>query len=404
MNRETVISIEEARNYLVNYHNLNQARDFNGIEGVIQCFQQIKSVQYDPLDVVGRNVDLVLQARVSGYESDMLYNLLYHKHKLIDGVDKEMCIYETNEFHNFKRIRKACGERAKATLAYRGQLDALTILDEVRDYIKLNGLTNSRDLSIGECRASRWGHKKLSSAALDYLYCIGELSVKEKRGVHKYYDFTENVVPEELFKKDDFLSDDDFYEWYIKRRIQCVGLLWNKRGGAWQGHYLSDIKIRDKVLNHLIDKDELKAIRIEGIDTPFYFPYEAECYFDCYTDKKHVKFLAPLDNLLWDREMTNRIFKFNYRWEVYTPVNKRKYGYYVLPVLYGTQLVARFEPVKRKKDEPFTIQNWWWEPGIIVTDEMLRQIHHSIKDFARYLSVPYNDTYTNVIMKQKEEL
>ncbi|HKM34022.1 MAG TPA: winged helix DNA-binding domain-containing protein [Lachnospiraceae bacterium] len=404
MNSKAEISIEEARSFLVNYHNLNQARDFKGIDGVIQCFQQIKSIQYDPLDVVGRNADLVLQSRVSGYESSMLYDLLYHQHVLIDGVDKEMCIYVTNEFRNFARIRKASGERAEATLAYRGQSDALNILDEVREYIKLNGLTNNKDLSIGESRASRWGHKKLSSAALDYLYCTGELIVKEKRGVQKYYDFAENVVPKELLKEDDFLSDEDYLEWYIKRRIQCVGLLWNKRGGAWQGHYLSDIKMREKVLNRLIDKGELKMVHIEGMDKPFYFPYEAECFFNSDTDKKYVKFLAPLDNMLWDREMIKRIFKFDYRWEVYTPVDKRKYGYYVLPVLYGTQLVARFEPCKSKKDEPFMIKNWWWEPGVIVTDEMLRQIHHSIKDFARYLSVPSKDTYTNVIMMQKEEL
>lgn len=145
----------------------------------------------------------------------------------------------------------------------------MNVLDEVRAYVKLNGLTNSKDLSIGESRASRWGHKKLSSAALDYLYCTGELSVKEKRGTYKYYDFTENVVPRKLLKEDDFLSNDDFFEWYIKRRIESVGLLWNKRGGAWQGHYLSNIKMREKVINHLIDRDELQVVHIEGMDTPF---------------------------------------------------------------------------------------------------------------------------------------
>jgi uncharacterized protein YcaQ len=58
----------------------------------------------------------------------------------------------------------------------------LNILEEVRDYIRKNGMTSSKDLSIGEGRVSRWGHKKLSSAALDYLYCRGELTVKEKKG------------------------------------------------------------------------------------------------------------------------------------------------------------------------------------------------------------------------------
>lgn len=398
------ISKDEARSFLVNYHNLNQAKDFRGIDGVKECFRQIKSIQYDPLDVVGRNADLVLQARVSGYEPSMLYDLLYKSHELIDGFDKEMCIYETKEFHNFKRIRAACGESTKGTLACRGQLGALDILEEVRAYIRHNGLTCSKDISIGESRASRWGHKKLSSAALDYLYCTGELSVKEKRGVQKYYDFTENVVPKEIVGQEDLKSDEEFLKWYIIRRLHSVGLLWNKRGGAWQGHYLSDIKSRETVLNHLTLMGEVQMIYVQGIDSPFYLSRESEQFLNIKSNKSQVKFLAPLDNMLWDREMVKGIFDFDYRWEVYTPIVKRKYGYYVLPVLYKNQLIGRFEAEKRKNDEPFTIKNWWWEPDIIVTDEMLEQIHHAIRDFARYLSVPCKDSYINVIMKQKEKL
>ena len=401
MNKVKVeISLEEARSFLVNYHNLNEVREYRGIDGIIQCFQQLKSIQYDPLNVVGRNADLVLQSRVRDYEPSMLYDLLYRQHRLIDGFDKEMCIYEADEYVSFARVRKANVKRTEATLAYRGQLDALNIVEEVRDYIKKNGMTSSKDLSIGESRESRWGHKKLSSAALDYLYCRGDLAIKEKRGTQKYYDFTDNVLAKELLEADDFIDDTEFLQWYIKRRIQCVGLLWNKRGGSWQGHYLSDKKTRENVINHLVDTKKLQVVYIEGIDTPFYFPYEAECHF-AYPNKGHVKFLAPLDNMLWDREMINRIFHFDYRWEVYTPVDKRKYGYYVLPVLYGTKLIARFEPYKSKKEEPFMIKNWWWEPGITVTDVMLDQIHRSIKNFARYLSVPCKESYTNVIMKKE---
>lgn len=404
MNKVKVeISLEEARSFLVNYHNLNEVREYRGIDGIIQCFQQLKSIQYDPLNVVGRNADLVLQSRVRDYEPSMLYDLLYRQHRLIDGFDKEMCIYEADEYVNFARVRKANVKRTEATLAYRGQLDALNIVEEVRDYIKKNGMTSSKDLSIGESRESRWGHKKLSSAALDYLYCRGDLAIKEKRGTQKYYDFTDNVLAKELLEADDFIDDTEFLQWYIKRRIQCVGLLWNKRGGSWQGHYLSDKKTRENVINHLVDTKKLQVVYIEGIDTPFYLPYEAQCHFN-YPNKGHVKFLAPLDNMLWDREMINRIFHFDYRWEVYTPVDKRKYGYYVLPVLYGTKLIARFEPYKSKKDEPFMIKNWWWEPEITITDVMLGEIHRTIKDFARYLSVPCKESYTDVIMKKEEKL
>jgi uncharacterized protein YcaQ len=402
MSREVIISMEEARSFLVNYHNLNQAGNLKGIDGVMQCFRQMKSIQYDPLDVVGRNADLVLQARVSGYEPGMLYELLYQRNELIDGFDKEMCIYATSEFGKLNRIREACGESAKRTMTYRGQLDALNVLDDVREHVKMCGPTGSKDISIGESRVCSWGHKKLSSAALDYLYCIGELSVREKRGVQKYYDFTENVIPKEILGQEEFENDRKFLEWYIKRRVQSVGLLWNKRGGAWQGHFLSDMKMREEILNYLVDIGEVQMVLIEGIASPFYMAREDEKFFKVSLDKKYVKFLAPLDNMLWDREMAKRIFDFDYRWEVYTPVDKRKYGYYVLPVLYGNQLVARFEPEKRKKDEPFSIKNWWWESGITITDELLEQIQRAIEDFARYLSVQSLGTYENVILKKEK--
>ncbi|NLN66329.1 MAG: hypothetical protein GX144_13180, partial [Clostridiaceae bacterium] len=91
MNKGKVeISLEEARSFMVNYHNLNEVREYRGIDGIIQCFRQLKRIQYDPLNVVGRNADLVLQSRVSDYEPSMLYDLLYRQHKLIDGFDKEM--------------------------------------------------------------------------------------------------------------------------------------------------------------------------------------------------------------------------------------------------------------------------------------------------------------------------
>ena len=76
-----------------------------------------------------------------------------------------------------------------------------------------------------------------------------------------------------------------------------------------------------------------------------------------------LSFIAPLDNLIWDRKMIEFLFGFSYRWEVYKPAVERVYGYYVLPVFFDNMFVARFEPVRDKKNRQLTIKNWWWEPS-----------------------------------------
>jgi hypothetical protein len=95
--------------------------------------------------------------------------------------------------------------------------------------------------------------------------------------------------------------------------------------------------------------------------------------------------MAPLDNLLWDRRMLKELFDFDYRWEVYVPADKRRYGYYVLPVLYGDRFIARFEPGNDTKRSLLTIKNWWWESGTNPSDVMKADLVGCFRRFLEYL-------------------
>ncbi len=105
------------------------------------------------------------------------------------------------------------------------------------------------------------------------------------------------------------------------------------------------------------------------------------------TEHNYARFLAPLDNLLWDRKMLEMLFGFSYRWEVYTPVAKRKFGYYVLPVLYNDRFVARFEAEPVREAGAFVVRNWWWEPQVVPNDEMRETIAGEMARFAAFLQV-----------------
>jgi uncharacterized protein YcaQ len=76
-----------------------------------------------------------------------------------------------------------------------------------------------------------------------------------------------------------------------------------------------------------------------------------------------VAFLGALDPLIWDRELLRTLFDFDYLWEVYVPPAKRRWGYYVLPILFGDRLVGRIEPRIERKANTLRIVGLWWEPG-----------------------------------------
>lgn len=388
-------SKEEARHMLCRYHNLDGAEALCGKKGVEKIMQRIHSIQYDPLNVVARNADLVLQARVRDYRESDLYDLLYKEHKLVDGLDKEMCIYDSGDFARFKFVRDEYHNHIIPTLEHRNQMGVLEILDDVRDFVKEHGRTGTKDISIGEVRESRWGHKKLSSAALDYLFNKGELCVADKRGTQKYFDLTERVLDGKDFQCDQNMTIENFLEWYIERRIQSIGFLWNKSGGGWQGRFLSENETRSAILQSLLEKNKINEIQVEGIKESFYISKNFQEYMKYQTSNSYVRFIAPLDNMIWDRKMSEVLFDFTYSWEVYTPVAKRKFGYYVLPVLYNGQFIARFEAEPVREAGEFVIKNWWWEPEIKPNDDMKESIVKEMVRFAEFLQI--NNSSQNII-------
>jgi uncharacterized protein YcaQ len=223
---------------------------------------------------------------------------------------------------------------------------------------------------------------------LDYLYAKGDIGVYKKKGSQKVYDLIQNLVPVKILKaKEPFKNDNDFYEWYFLRRIKSIGIHWLKNGGGWNGFYFSDSQLRRQVFESLEKKGVIERIEVPEIKESFYICQDDVKLLHTKPDyDNNVKFLAPLDNLLWDRTMIQKIFNFQYTWEVYVPAEKRKYGYYVLPVLYQNKLVARMEPVKQKS-VPLMIKNWWWEPDIKITKKLQKAVENGLKKFAEYLNV-----------------
>ncbi len=396
------ISKSQFRKFLIYYHGLSTARRFSGLNGIVDYVKQVGCIQYDPLNVVGRNADLVLQSRIDRYSPVMLHQLLYRDKKLVDGWDKMMSIFSIADWPNFSRLR------AHKKLAYenfsrrRKEIELANYSAAVCAAIAQRGPSFARDIKLGTIDRGGWGHSKLSSLMMDYLFHSGVLAIADKKNVQKQYDLIENVFPADLLKSvETFAGDEAFFQWYVKRRIGSIGIYWSKSGDGWLGNFISKRPIRTRAIEQLLADEQIVEIGVENIDETFFvrkIDFSQLIDIDNVSENSAARFIAPLDNIMWDRKLIEKIFNYKYKWEVYKPVNQRQYGYYVLPVLYGDRFVARFEPLHHKKGEPLAIKNWWWEADVVVTAEMLEAINAAFKKFAAYLQADIDEFTLNKML------
>ena len=132
------LSKEQLRKFLVIYQGLHCEKAFKGYTGIKDFVKRVGCVQYDPLNVVGRNIDLILQSRIENYETDMLKKLMYEDRELIDGWDKMMSIYCTEDWPYFERIRISRKSEIEGILERRNSSEAIAYVDRIKKYISEN--------------------------------------------------------------------------------------------------------------------------------------------------------------------------------------------------------------------------------------------------------------------------
>jgi len=353
---------------------------------VMDVFNRLGSIQYDPLDVVTQNASLVLQSRVKNYHTALLSELLYGEHVLMDGWDKMMSIFPSQDFNRFSLLRQEMQRQLKQTVSWRDQSHSLDYLDEVHTYVRHHGACTGKDISFSGTKKGSWGPSRISSIALDYLFHSGQLSVTSRKGSIKHYDLSERVLPQSAIKAEGLSDKEMFLRWYVLRRIGSLGLLWNKSGGGWLGPFIEKKDIRTPVLNTLLEEDRIVRVLVKDVAEPFFCYPEHIDLFESDPVDGCVRFLAPLDNMLWDRNMIKTLFGFAYTWEVYIPPAKRKYGYYVLPILCGEHFLGRMEPERYRHGNKFVVKNLWLESSISMTKTKKAALSAALQDFSEYLA------------------
>lgn len=378
----------QARQFLLLKHGLLGEYKFAGKQGILDFVRQAGCIQYDPIDVCGRNAELVLQSRIKGFTKCMLDELLYRDRSLVDYPDKNLAIIPVEDWPYFERYRQAARQHANRY----PEMQALT--EGVRTHLHNHGALSSDDLKLEGAfswqSAIHWSSgNNVSRSVLEQMYSTGELIIHHKKGTRKYYDIAEKYIQADLLNAPEPLQDElAHHKWRVLRRIGAVGLLWNRASDAWLNIWGLKASQRNETFRQLLDDGRILAVSVEQIKDTLYCRAEdlplLEVVLQNPALKLRCELIAPLDNMLWDRKLLNELFGFDYTWEIYTPAIKRKFGHYVLPLLYGEDFIGRAEIIAERKTGTLFVKNIWYEHGVKITKPLRTAVDDCIRRFASF--------------------
>ncbi len=371
MRVEDILHVDAAtaRRFLVERHHLSTPRSLEaGPDGVRAAFARLGSIQFDPLGVAGRNHDLVLHARVAGYQSSWTDALLYDTRELFEAYNKGLSLLPTPELPWFRVTWDVSQSEHRSGVLSRYE----TTVNEVLERIRTDGPLSSLDFERKTAVDWWWGPTSESRAVLEALADSGILGLARREGNRRYYDLIERLFPADLMAIRPTERDQRRHK--LLSRYRAHGLL----GAGGQAEIFlgcgkarrttadpPDAIIRSELLDEFVADGELVTVDVEGVRGRRYVLDTERDMMQAAqrpsTDVPAVTFLAPLDPFAWDRDLMRSLFGFDYVWEVYVPEHKRRWGYYVLPILFGDRLVGRIEPRIDRANGTVRILGLWWE-------------------------------------------
>ena len=251
---------------------------------IMEFINKVGCIQYDPVDVVGINNDIMLRSRFKNYKKQDLYDLLYEERMLIDGFDKNMSIYPTRDWPYLKRNREKVSDWNKLK---NGEIQK--IAPKIRETIEEKGPICSLDLNIKKKIDWFWSPANIGKAVLEAMYFNGELIVHRKINKRKYYDFTHRHIDEKILNSENPVDSlEKYHDWYLLRRINSIGFLWNKRSDALLGIDNFKAAERNSSFKRLLKNGLIKEFHIEETKEKFYI--STENYNDLQNNRERKRY------------------------------------------------------------------------------------------------------------------
>ena len=358
------VTAEAARRFLVARHFLAPARSIEGgPDAVLEFLRRFGSIQYDPIAVAGRSHDLVLHARVADYDPGWC-ELLYERREVFEAVNKGLSFVLTTDYPWFRGTQS---RNARRVLAENDEA-AERVLEQVR----ADGPLSALDFERQHGATVDWFgvRTNIVRAVLEAYTVTGVLGLARRDGSRRYYDVIERLLPPDVLERELPLRDQLRHK--MLSRYRAHGLLGASSGGdvfgglgpAKPDPQYPEYPGRTALREGLIEEGELVPVEVEGVrGTRFVLRDEVDLLAAPPEPPPSVAFLSPFDPLVWDRALLGSLFEFDYVWDLFHPPAKRRFGWYVLPILFRDRFVGRIEPRIDRDGGAVQVLGLWWEGG-----------------------------------------
>ncbi len=336
MTRALPLSRDDAARRLVSWQGLALDRLPAGIEGARALLRRRRCIQLDPLDTIGTNADLVAIARVPELRRGDIYDALLPGHAF-EHFAKERCLVPADRFPAYReRALQAPWWRLNQRLQRLPEALIEDVLAEVQERGPIAPDALSDRGRVTPLDWSGWkGTAKAVTMALEVLWTRCQVVVCGRTRRGKRYDIPARALPTVASAS----APADPTTALLLDRVAASGLLATALGPCWSGlRHARD----DGTVDGLLASGQLVPVRVAGSRRGYLaLPAFVDAPPDDADDR--LRILGPLDPLLWDRKLVSQAFGFDYVWEVYKPAEKRRWGWYVVPLLHRGRLVGRME-------------------------------------------------------------
>jgi uncharacterized protein len=369
------LNIQTARRFILGRQGLWPGRRWQGQAGTVAAMNAMEALQLDPLIIVARSQDIVLWGRVIDYQPEILSQAVYQERRFFDFGDK-LFLYPMEELPYWQFFMRRASESTGWAEFAREHGDSIEL---VRSALRERGPLGNRDFEGAKRFVGNYRGRKDTALALYYLWIKGDVMIHHRQGFDRVYDLRERIVPAGIERQ---VSEDEAIAFFGRKTAAFQGLTrkvdWASSVSTHIQRKLSPIEIRQgleesglftparvegwKDLHYLLTEDLplLETITTGGIP-PAWQSLNG-------TTEEEVVFLGPLD-IVCARDRSPKLFDFVYRWEVYIPVEQRRWGYYNIPVLWGDRLVARIAPRLDRTTMTLQITGFWPDDVSLVEDE-----------------------------------